>query len=367
MRRLVTPLAIVVVVLVAAVVTGRGDGRDERGERASYRFAIAVRNVDEPVHVTAPRSELNNLYIVEKGGRIRVRVRGRLRARPFLDISRLVSTGSEQGLLSLAFHPNYGRGNNRRFFVYYTDSSGDERIVEYRSRGLSRSPVRVRQLLHMDDPYSNHNGGQLVFGPDGYLYAANGDGGSGGDPENRAQNMRTLFGKMFRYNVGVARPRAVITALGLRNPWRFSFDRQTGDLYIGDVGQNAWEEIDFTPRRSPGLENYGWRVYEGRARFTNERPNPAGRLVMPIVVMPNPPNCSVIGGFVYRGSAVPTARGRYFFGDNCNDVIRSVAAPGGTEVRNEPFRISGLSSFGEDARGELYATSLDGVVYRLVR
>jgi glucose/arabinose dehydrogenase len=342
-------------------------GADEREQRSSYRFAAVVRNVDEPVHVTAPRSEPNNLYIVEKGGRIRVRVRGVLRARPFLDIRRLVSAGSEQGLLSLAFHPNYGRGSNRRFFVYYTDNDGDERIVEYRSRGLSRAPVRVRQLLFMDDPYSNHNGGQLAFGPDGYLYAANGDGGSGGDPENRAQNMRTLFGKIFRFNVGVPRPRAAIVGLGLRNPWRFSFDRQTGDLYIGDVGQNDWEEIDFTPRPSPGVENYGWRVYEGRARFTNETPNGAGRLVFPIVVQPNPPNCSIIAGFVYRGTAVPSARGRFFFGDNCESNIRSITAPGGTQVRNEPFDISGLSSFGEDPRGELYATSLNGVVYRLVR
>ncbi len=369
MRR-VALLALVLGLLAAfAVVLGVGGREQEKQaqQRQSYRFAPVVRNVDEPVHVTAPRSEPNNLYIVEKGGKIRVRVRGVLRARPFLDISRLVSNGSEQGLLSMAFHPNYGRGNNRRFFVYYTDRGEDERIVEYRSRGLARSPVRARQLLFMQDPYSNHNGGQLAFGPDGYLYAANGDGGSGGDPENRAQNTRVLFGKIFRFNVGASRPRASIVGFGLRNPWRFSFDRQTGDLYIGDVGQNDWEEIDFTPRQSPGLENYGWRVYEGRARFTNETPNPAGRLVFPVVVQPNPPNCSIIAGFVYRGTAVPSARGRFFFGDNCASQIRSIPAPGGTQMRNEPFNISSLSSFGEDARGELYATSLNGVVYRLVR
>ncbi|HYZ19738.1 MAG TPA: PQQ-dependent sugar dehydrogenase [Gaiellaceae bacterium] len=369
MRRIAF-LALVLGLLVAlGVVLGVGGREGKKGgeQRLSYRFVPAIRNLDEPVHVTAPRSEPNNLYVVEKGGKIRVRVRGRLRARPFLDISRLVSNGSEQGLLSLAFHPNYGRGNNRRFFVYYTDRGEDERIIEYRSRGLSRSPVRVRQLLYMQDPYSNHNGGQLAFGPDGYLYAANGDGGSGGDPENRAQNMRVLFGKIFRFNVGVPRPRASIVGLGLRNPWRFSFDRQTGDLYIGDVGQNAWEELDFTPRRSPGLENYGWRVYEGRERYTNETPNSAGRLVFPIAVLPNGPNCSIIAGFVYRGTAVPAARGRFFFGDNCVSQIRSIAAPGGTAVRNEPFNIGSLSSFGEDARGELYAASLNGVVYRLVR
>jgi glucose/arabinose dehydrogenase len=357
-KRALFALAAGLAALSAIVVSANGGG-----ERASYSFAPVVRGLSSPVHASAPRSEPNNLYIVEQAGRIRVRVGGSLRARPFLDIRGLVRSGGEQGLLSVAFHPAYAR--NKRFYVQYTDRSGDTRIVEYQSRGLNRAPARRRQIFFQDDPYSNHNGGQLAFGPDGYLYAGMGDGGAGGDPENRAQNMRSLFGKLLRFNVNIARPRPVIAGLGLRNPWRFSFDRRTGDLYIGDVGQNAWEEIDFTPRRSPGLENYGWRVYEGRARFTNETPS-GGRLVAPIVVTPNPPNCSVIGGFVYRGAAVPAARGRYFFGDNCNPAIRTLAAPGGTSVRNEPFRISGLSSFGEDARGELYATSLDGVVYRLV-
>jgi glucose/arabinose dehydrogenase len=360
-RRVFIPAAIITVAVLAAIATSRGDGKEER---SAYRFAVAVRNVDEPTHVTAPRNEPNNLYIVEKGGRIRVRVRGRLRARPFLNISRSVSTGSEQGLLSMAFHPNYAR--NRRFYINYTDTSGDTRVVEYRTRGLTVLTRTRRQLLFVNQPYSNHNGGQLAFGPDGWLYVGMGDGGSGGDPENRAQNMRQLLGKMLRINVNSRRPVVQITALGLRNPWRFSFDRQTGDLYIGDVGQNAWEEVNFTARSSTGRENYGWRVFEGRARFTNETPNPAGRLVMPIAVLPNPPHCSVIGGFVYRGRAVPAARGRYFLGDNCDSRIRTLPAPGGTQMRTEPFRINGLSSFGEDARGELYAASLNGVVYRLV-
>jgi glucose/arabinose dehydrogenase len=346
-----------------AVAAGAVLAADGGNERAAYNFVPLVRGLESVVHVATPRSEPNNLYIVEQEGRIRARVGGRLRARAFLDIRGLVRCCGEQGLFSIAFHPNYAR--NRRFYVQYTDNAGDTRLVEYRSRGLARSPVRRRQIWFQQDPYSNHNGGQLVFGPDGYLYAGTGDGGSGGDPENRAQNMRSLFGKLLRFNVNTSRPRPLIAALGLRNPWRFSFDRRTGDLYIGDVGQNEWEEINFTPRRSPGVENYGWRVYEGRARFANETPS-GGRLVFPIVVQPNPPNCSIIGGFVYRGTAVPAARGRYFFGDNCNPAIRTIAAPGGQSVRTERFRISGLSSFGEDARGELYATSLEGVVYRLV-
>jgi glucose/arabinose dehydrogenase len=353
-------------VSVAALATGVAVALAARegSERSSALRLIRIARVDQPVHVSAPRSEPNNVYIVERTGRVRVRLNGRLRARPFLDLSRSVSTGSEQGLLSIAFHPRYAR--NRLFYVYYTDRGEDTRIVEYRSRGLARRPVRTRQLFFQADPYSNHNGGQLAFGLDGNLYAGTGDGGSGGDPENRAQNLQSLFGKLLRFNVNRRQPQPIIVGYGLRNPWRFSFDRRTGDLYIGDVGQNSWEELNYTPRRSPGLENYGWRVYEGKARYTQETPNAAGRLVMPYVALPNPPNCSVIGGFVYRGSAVPSARGRYFFSDNCAGRVRSVAARGGTSVRDEPFRVDGSASFGEDAQGELYIVSVQsGNVYKL--
>ena len=342
---------------LAAFAGGVALAASDRSDRSTLRL-IRVAQVEQPVHATAPRNERNNLYIVEREGRIRVRVGGQLRARPFLNVSSRVSTGSEQGLLSMAFHPRYAR--NRLFYVNYTDTSGDTRVVEYKSRGLSRAPRRTRQILFVDQPYSNHNGGQIAFGPDGYLYVGMGDGGSGGDPQNRAQNLRSLLGKLLRLNVNIRRPKPVIVGYGLRNPWRFSFDRQTGDLYIGDVGQNTREELDFTPRRSPGLENYGWRVYEGKERYTNETPNPAGKLVMPYLDLPNPPNCSVIGGFVYRGSAVPSAKGRYFFSDNCASRVRSVAAQGGTSIRDEPFRVDGSSSFGEDARGELYIMSVTG-------
>ena len=361
MRGLFLPVLFVVALVAAAAIAIAA--RDGSGHRSALRLVLVAR-VTQPVNVTAPKSEANNLYIVEKTGRIRVRINGRLRARPFLNVSRLVSNGSEQGLLSMAFHPRYAR--NHLFYVDYTDRAGDTRVVEYRSRGLGRTPRRTRQVLFVDQPYDNHNGGQLAFGPDGYLYVGMGDGGSGGDPENRAQNLASRLGKILRLNVNIRRPKPVVVGYGLRNPWRFSFDRRTGDLYIGDVGQNSWEELDFTPRRSPGLENYGWRVYEGRSRFTNETPNPAGHLVMPYVVQPNPPNCSIIGGFVYRGSAVPEAKGRYFFGDNCVSRIRSVPAGGRDAVRQEPFTVGGLSTFGEDARGELYLASVQsGNVYKL--
>jgi len=358
-RRLL--LAALVLVALAAFVALSARGQSER---RALRLVPVASGLEEPVHVAAPRNEPNNLYVVEKPGRVRVIVRGTLRVRPFLNIVPLVTNGGEQGLLSVAFNPRYA--TNRRFYVYYTDKNEDTRIVEYRSRGLSRSPVRVRVVFFQRDPYPNHNGGQLAFGPDGYLYAGTGDGGSGGDPQNRAQNLSSKFGKLLRFNLKARHPQAQIVGYGLRNPWRFSFDRLTGDLYIGDVGQNSWEELDFTRRLSPGLENYGWRVYEGRARYTNETPNTAGHLVFPYVVLPNPPNCSVIGGFVYRGKAVTAARGRYFFGDNCASRIRSVSSGGGTSVRDEAFRVDGLSSFGEDARGELYLASVQsGNVYKL--
>jgi glucose/arabinose dehydrogenase len=359
MRRLV--FAAFVLAALAAVVALNATGGSERRQLRLVRVASGL---SEPVYVTSPRNERNNLYVVEQTGRIRVIVRGRLRARPFLNITKLVLSGGEQGLLSVAFSPRYG--SNHRFYVDYTDRKGDARIVEYRARGLSRPPVKVRQIFFQRDPYPNHNGGQLAFGPDGFLYAGTGDGGSGGDPENRAQNLRSTFGKLLRFNLKKRHPVALIVGYGLRNPWRFSFDRLTGDLYIGDVGQDSWEELDFTPRRSPGLENYGWRVYEGNAHYTNETPNSAGHLVFPYLVLPNPPNCAVIGGFVYRGKAVPAAIGRYFFGDNCASRVRSVPSGGGTQARDEPFTVPGLSSFGEDARGELYLASVQsGNVYRL--
>jgi glucose/arabinose dehydrogenase len=221
--------------------------------------------------------------------------------------------------------------------------------------------------LHVEQPYSNHNGGGLAFGPDGFLYVGMGDGGSGGDPEDRAQDLRSLLGKMLRLDVRRPGSAPVIVALGLRNPWRYSFDRLTGDLYIGDVGQSALEEVNFTPRSSPGLENYGWDVYEGSRRFEQKEPGP-GKLVFPVFEYDQDDgSCSVVGGYVYRGPAQPALRGRYIVGDYCSGNVWTFRVVRGeaTDVRREAFRIRSLTSFGESAAGELYATSHSGTLYRL--
>jgi glucose/arabinose dehydrogenase len=337
------------------VACGGSDDDASRPAASGYRFVAVASGLDALVHLAQPRGETRRLYAVEQEGRIRILANGRIRG-TLLDIRSRVACCGEQGLLSVAFHPRYAQ--NRRYFVYYTAPAN--RVVEYRGRRA------VRTLLNIADPYSNHNGGQLVFGPDGRLYAGTGDSGSGGDPENRAQNPDSPFGKLLAINVDRRGARWQQVGLGLRNPWRFSFDRRTGDLYIGDVGQNAWEEVNFTPRRSPGLENYGWDVYEGRARFENKEPS-GGRLVFPITVYPLGGHCAVVGGFVYRGRAVPAARGRYFYGDNCSGAVWSLRVVGGRArgVRRERFTIQQLSSFGEDSRGELYAVTLGGRVYRL--
>ena len=353
-------IALLAVAVAAAALVGCGGGTESGPSAPSgYRFVRVASGFDQPVHVTAPRSEPGRLYVVEQTGRIRIVRNGRITG-TLLDIRSQVACCGEQGLLSVAFHPRYAR--NRKYYVDYTDRNGDTRVVEYRGRR------RLRQILFVDQPYSNHNGGQLVFGPDGRLYVGMGDGGSGGDPENRAQNLGARLGKLLAINVDRRAPQPQIVGYGLRNPWRFSFDRRTRDLYIGDVGQNDWEEVDFTPRRSPGLENYGWDVYEGRARFERKSPNPRGHLVFPIVVYSlHGDECAVTGGFVYRGSAVPSARGRYFYGDNCSGAVWTLTVSGGRARgnRREAFSLPGLSSFGEDAAGELYAVTLNGRLWRL--
>jgi glucose/arabinose dehydrogenase len=315
------------------------------------------RGLSSPLYVRSAPGQPNSLYIVEQTGRILVAVNGKLRAKPFLDIRKLVVSGGEQGLLSVAFHPKYE--TNHRFYVDYTDVNGDTRVVEYIAKGFASLRKR-RQLLFVNQPYANHNGGQLEFGPDGWLYVGMGDGGSGGDPQNRAQNLNERLGKLLRINVNSAKPVVQIVGYGLRNPWRFSFD-SSGNLYIGDVGQSSWEEVDYTPRNSPGLENYGWNVYEGTHVFESKDPNSAGRLVMPIAEYSHSEGCSITGGYVWNG--------RYYYGDYCSGRVWSLRVEHGkaADVRRESIMVPGLSSWGVDGRGRLYATSLNGVVYRVTR
>jgi glucose/arabinose dehydrogenase len=323
---------------------------------------VQVGNFNAPVYVAATATEPAAIYVVEQDGRI-VRVEGG-RQSTFLDIRSKVLSGGEQGLLSVEFNPNYGK--NRLFYIDYTALNGNTVIAEYRAGGPR--PTQTRVLANFSDPASNHNGGQLEFGPDGLLWWGNGDGGGGGDEFGNSQRVTGNFAKIKRLDVDARTLNWKTWAIGLRNPWRFSFDRKTRDLYIADVGQNEWEEIDFVRWGSSHL-NFGWNRYEGRAVYAEQQTLvPDWRYVAPVYVYRHGNDgCSVTGGYVYRGTKVPGAAGRYFFGDYCSGRVWSMRVVGGraTSVRREPFDVASLSSFGEDAHGELYLTSLGGPVYRL--
>jgi glucose/arabinose dehydrogenase len=328
-------------------------------DRATFKPRPLASGFSQPVFVTAVKGEAGRLYVLEQDGTIQVLQNGRRRSTPLLDIRRLVTAQGEQGLLGLAFHPSYPKV--RKLYVQYTANDGSTKLVEYRTNGTRASSPR--QLFASRDPYGNHNGGMLEFGPNGRLYFTMGDGGAGGDPEDRSQSMRSLFGKLLSINV--ATKGIKIEALGLRNAWRFSFDRANGDLYIGDVGQGELEEIDYVPAASPGLENYGWDVYEGRSRFEDKALGP-GKLVQPVAQYSHDNGCSVTGGYVYRGSNA-SLRGRYIYGDYCSGIIWSfkIAEGKATGLRRERFKVESVSSFGQDVAGELYAVSHDGTIYRL--
>ena len=352
----------------------------------TIELQLVASGFSRPVDITHAGDD--RLFIVEKSGRIQIiDPSGSTLTTPFLDISNLVSNGGEQGLLGLAFHPNYEE--NGYFFVNYTNSGGDTRIVRY-SRSDDNpdvaDPNSALQILAVSQPASNHNGGGIKFGPDGYLYIGLGDGGSGGDPWNNSQTPSTLLGKMLRididaegvpYGIPADNPFVgndevldEIWAIGLRNPWRYSFDRLTGDLWIGDVGQNAFEEIDFQPTSSAGGENYGWRCYEGDDQFDSS-PSCNGDYTFPVHTLPhgfNSPYCSVTGGVVYRGSNYPELYGKYLYGDFCDDDLLSIESDGDggwtAEVLAE-FSIT-YSTFGEDNEGEVYlANYFGGQIYQI--
>jgi len=341
------------------------------------RLERVVNGLDHPLALeVAPGDRSGRLFVVERGGRVLLLRGGTVSPAPFLDLGSLVSRDHEErGLLGLAFHPDYARSG--RFFVNYTDRSGDTRVVEYR---VSRAdpdradPASARLLFHLDQPYANHNGGGLEFGPDGMLWIGTGDGGSAGDPLRAGQDRKKLLAKMLRIDVGARSPAPEVVMIGLRNPWRYWFDT-TGDLYIGDVGQDAWEEIDVVARADLVGANLGWSEAEGDHCYRGRRCN-LDRFVPPAVEYHHRAGCSVTGGEVYRGRALPELVGVYFYADYCTALVRSfrwTRQGGATEHRDwkpvlDPgYRLSTLASFGHDAAGELYLVSLDGAIFKLVR
>jgi glucose/arabinose dehydrogenase len=361
----------------AGGASARGTAEPRQASKPPFALKRVVRRLRQPLYVASAPGEPDRLYVVLRPGTVRVLERGRLRPGFFLDLRRRVQSFGEMGLLSIAFHPNYA--SNGLVYAVFNDE-GEEMpvtVAEYHVRDRQVDATTERVLVrvpHSDSPY--HNGGQLQFGPDGKLYVSVGDGGylrEGGrltpDPHENAQNLGVLLGKIFRLDVGARTPAPETVAYGLRNPWRFSF-APDGNMLIGDVGWNRAEELDVLPAGA-GLVNFGWSVYEGRARRPNAGPlNTAGRLVGPTLTYPTGKkgNCSITGGYLYRGR-VPRLRNRYVFGDYCSGRIWSVRFTDGRASgrRLEPVRLPGLASFGEDLTGELYAVSLRGGVYRFAR
>ncbi len=374
------PTAVLACALAACLGNVPG-GPPLPGQTGTLELQLVASGLSSPLYLTAPAGD-PRLFIVEQDGRIRIVKNGQLLATPFLDITGPVGAGGERGLLSVAFHPSYA--TNGYFYVDYTDNNGDTRIERYT---VGPDPdiadvASAKLILFITQPYANHNGGLVMFGPDGMLYIGMGDGGSGGDPQNRAQNRDSLLGKLLRIDVdggdpyvnppnnpyaGTANGRGEIWAIGLRNPWRFAFDRPAGLLYIADVGQNLWEEVDVAPAGQGGL-NYGWRIMEGLHCFNPSSCSGTG-LVQPVVEYGHANGCSITGGFVYRGTRAPSLVGQYFYSDYCSGWMRSFAYANGAVTGQTTWSLNvslgNVLSFGEDSAGELYVLSGGGSVYRI--
>jgi glucose/arabinose dehydrogenase len=334
-----------------------------------------VADLDQPLAMDAPEGT-SDVYIAEKTGRVRVLHDGRLDPKVVLDVSDQVSQGGEQGLLGIAVAPD-----RAHLYVNLTNQAGDTRIYEYALSGGRADEGSQRELLAVDQPYSNHNGGEIVFGPDDLLYIGLGDGGSGGDPHGNGQNLGVLLGKILRidprpadgrpYGIPADNPfadragaRGEIWSYGLRNPWRFSFDPAGGAMWIGDVGQNQYEEVDAEPAGAGG-RNYGWNLREGRHEFDGPRPEGA---VDPVIEYGREDGCTVIGGVVYRGRAIPGLRGAYLYSDFCGGWVKAVRTEGGRpagQPRDLGLNVASPSSFGTDQRGDVWVLSLAGPVYKL--
>ena len=350
----------------------------------TLRVRLVASGFSLPLDLQSVAGDVERLYVVEQGGRIRIIRNGQIQAAPFIDISGRLSTGGERGLLGLAFHPGFT--SNGRFYVNYTNPSGDTHIAEFTADSAdAANPASERVLLVVPQPFSNHNGGGVAFGNDGHLYIALGDGGSGGDPLGNGQALDTLLGKILRIDVDRGAPYAIppdnpflstpgvqpeIWAHGLRNPYRIAFDPGTGHLYIGDVGQRRREEIDVGLASEGGGENYGWNVMEGVDCFSPSSGCDRTGLRLPVLDYGHGEGCSVTGGVVYSGCRMPDLVGTYFYGDFCTAFVRSfrLAGGGATEARDWSESIDGvdqISSFGSDAQGETYVVDYDGEIYRI--
>jgi hypothetical protein len=356
--------------------------RSSFGQTDRLRLEPVFSALDDPVGIAHAGDGSGRLFIVERAGRVRIIEPGGILGAFFLDITdRVRSTSSEQGLLGLAFHPGF-RGNGF-FFVNYTDASGDTKVSRFTASTINPVDSGTEAvILSLAQPATNHNGGHLAFGPDGYLYIGTGDGGGGGDPFRNGQNGRTLLGAMLRIDVDTAFPYAIpadnpfvgtaevldeIWAIGLRNPWRYSFDRETGDLYIADVGQNNWEEVNLQTASSLGGENYGWPIMEGNHCFPIGSSCDRSGLSLPLHEYDHDQGCSVTGGYVYRGRQNQSMIGAYIYGDFCSGRIwGSTPGDGNSRTTEElgQFNIL-ISSFGEDESGELYVLDKSGSLYRL--
>lgn len=398
MMMIATPFALVVSVIllafIAIFINEELNAEEPIGEDL-YTWERQFGGFERPVYMTHAGDE--RLFVVEQGGQIFIVADGQRLDTPFLDVREKVTrAGNEQGLLSLAFHPSYAE--NGYFFINYTGRDGGTTHVERYQVSADNpnlaDPASAETVISIEQPYGNHNGGLLKFGADGYLYIGMGDGGSGGDPENRAVNLETLLGKMLRLDVdelpysippdnpfvGVEGARDEIWAYGLRNPWRFSFDAETADLYIADVGQNAIEEVNFQPAESAGGEHYGWRLFEGNEAFRGDAGDRSaytfpihdyghGELI-PLVEknITQTAHCSVTGGYVYRGAEIPALQGQYLYGDFCSGYFWTLWRDDGGQWVNELLLLTDftIASFAEDASNELYLVAFSGEIYKLV-
>lgn len=337
----------------------------------SYQWTVIATGLDRPVDIQPANDGTGRLFIIEKYGVIRIFENGQLTSSPFLDIAdRVDDSGNEMGLLGLAFHPDYEQ--NGFFYVNYTGDGGHTRISRFQASESQSDSASEKVLMVIEQPFANHNGGALAFGPDGYLYAGLGDGGAAGDPLKNGQKTSSLLGKILRIDVNNGDLYAIpadnpfgteVWAYGLRNPWRISFDRATGDLWIGDVGQNQWEEINHLPAGSQGGANFGWSIMEGTHGYDG---SPQPDLLLPAAEYSHSEGgCSVTGGYVYRG-AMPEWNGIYLYGDYCTGRIWALILSDG-QWQSQVMFIAGdtITTFGQDETGEVYFASDTGNVYHL--